>query len=145
MRDKMDPVVISYGQEFNGCENLHKLTRDDLIRRVRQLNVLVLSSGTRISTLSEDIREIQALRQIENNELYAERELLQMEVADLKKTIALLECAVRTKQDCIDCCDAEIAGLRSVIHYIQTESEATGVRIGFLMQQNQINPDGSGC
>jgi chromosome segregation ATPase len=95
--------------------------------------------------LSEDIREIQIMRRLEYDELSAEREMLQMELSDLKKKIVLLECAVKTKQECIDCCDAEIAGLKAVIHYIQSESQATGARIGFLMQQNAITPDGSDC
>lgn len=141
----MEPKVLACGVGFDGAEYLQNLSKDDLIRRVRQLNLLVISSGSRASTLSGDISEIQTLRRVENNELFAERELLQMELSDLKKKIVLLECAVKTKQECIDCCDAEIMGLKAVIQYIQSESQATGVRIGYLLQNNVVTPDGSSC
>ena len=132
--------MVAYGND-----NLHTLTKDDLIRRVRQLNILVLSSGSRASILSEDIKEIQTLRLAERNEFHAERESLQLELNDLRKKVVLLECAVKTKQECIDCCDAEITGLKAVIHYIQSETNATGLRIGFLLQQSTITPDGPSC
>ena len=141
----MEPRVLAYGNDFDGCDNLHNLSKDDLIRRVRQLNLLVLSSGSRASVLSEDIRRIQTQRLIENNELCAERDLLQMELSDLKRRVVLLECAVKTKQECIDCCDAEISGLKAVIHYFQSETNATGMRIGFLLHHDTITPDGPGC
>jgi hypothetical protein len=141
----MEPRVLAHGNDFDGCDNLQNLSKDDLIRRVRQLNLLVISAGSRASTLSEDIKEIQTLRQVENSGLYAENGVLQMELSDLRKKVVLLECAVKTKQECIDCCDAEITGLKAVIQYFQSESQATGARIGFLLQQNAITPDGPDC
>ena len=137
--------MLAHGNDFDGCDNLQNLSKDDLIRRVRQLNLLVISAGSRASTLSEDIKEIQTLRQVENSGLYAENGVLQMELSDLRKKVVLLECAVKTKQECIDCCDAEITGLKAVIQYFQSKSQATGARIGFLLQQNAITPDGPDC
>ena len=134
--------MLAHGNDFDGCDNLQNLSKDDLIRRVRQLNLLVISAGSRASTLSEDIKEIQTLRQVENSGLYAENGVLQMELSDLRKKVVLLECAVKTKQECIDCCDAEITGLKAVIQYFQSESQATGARIGFLLQ---LTPDGPDC
>ena len=137
--------MLAHGNDFDGRDNLQNLSKDDLIRRVRQLNLLVISAGSRASTLSEDIKEIQTLRQVENSGLYAENGVLQMELSDLRKKVVLLECAVKTKQECIDCCDAEITGLKAVIQYFQSKSQATGARIGFLLQQNAITPDGPDC
>jgi septal ring factor EnvC (AmiA/AmiB activator) len=90
------PRVLEHSTVIDTSDDLEQLSRDGLIRRIRQLSVLVLASGNRASSLKEQLQE------------------RERQVVELRTNLAILERTVKNKQDCIDCCLVEIDKLREL-------------------------------
>ena len=157
-----EPRVI-YKRMFEGGDGLDDMSREDLIRRIRQLNLLVMSAGNRAATLADSLEAVESCTREELDRIRSERNALQfvetenvhlraamakmdkkkaekvldndstrIRICELTNSIVVLEGMLQSKQDYIDCCEAEISGLKAVVCMHKQPIYSNPTPMGFL-------------
>lgn len=98
--DSPVPSVLACHTIVDASDSLDYVSRQGLMRKIRQLSVLVLSSGNRVACLLEQLQELEQ-KYVDDTDA-------------LRQRISCLERTVRESQDQIDFCLSEIDELQKI-------------------------------
>jgi hypothetical protein len=161
---KSRAAQIAYRRIIEGSleeDRLEDMTKDELIRRVRQLNLLAISATNRAKNLEETKTICDKFQQSELDRIRSERNALQcveyenldlrQKLAELQKfvddstdadevllsnsvlnnNVIVLQGLLRSKQQYIDACETEIAGLKALVKVQKNKIPTVVPFVGF--------------